>query len=427
MKSSVLLISLLTSISALFGQDGYDWGSDVVGAKNKFANVKLNYNTAQYKDAMPRIQWLVANAPNLHLDLYIMAAQVYKRAVEESSDSLSTIRYQDSTLFFYKEQINRFKNIEAYNYLGDVAYTYLNKRPNSWDTLASIYQKIIDVHQANVFPENLYYYFVVYCAQKQLGKISDLQYIAIYQKFKEINTKHKVINASNAQELNYVEMSGKKAKQLFGKYVSLSCANIGIIYPTAELTIETAKEAKTLLEASSCIDSAQYIKVIEFLEKAEPTTANKLVLADFYYSHNNKPSAVAIYETEYERTSSTTQGQVAYTLMVHYANANNRDRAKRYALSAIQNQYQIAKAAQVIGDLYLSSASECKVSNDILTSRAVYIAAYNYYKMAGNSSKMAQCKALFPSKEELFVASKSVGATINTGCWINENVVLQTR
>jgi len=55
------------------------------------------------------------------------------------------------------------------------------------------------------------------------------------------------------------------------------------------------------------------------------------------------------------------------------------------------------------------------------------IAAYNAYQRAGDSQGMANARARFPSKEELFTEGLQVGSSLNTGCWIGESVTLATR
>jgi len=55
------------------------------------------------------------------------------------------------------------------------------------------------------------------------------------------------------------------------------------------------------------------------------------------------------------------------------------------------------------------------------------MAAYNAYQRAGDSQGMAQARAQFPSREEIFTEGLQVGGTINTGCWIGETVTLATR
>lgn len=78
----------------------------------------------------------------------------------------------------------------------------------------------------------------------------------------------------------------------------------------------------------------------------------------------------------------------------------------------------------LIGDLYFNSNCD---SDNKLESRLKYLAAYKYYEKAGNTTSMISCENQFPSVEEMFLSNKNVGSQINTGCWINEIVVLKSR
>ena len=49
------------------------------------------------------------------------------------------------------------------------------------------------------------------------------------------------------------------------------------------------------------------------------------------------------------------------------------------------------------------------------------------YRRAGLGDKANQAKAQFPSMEEIFNENLEVGESLNTGCWINENVTLSKR
>ena len=64
---------------------------------------------------------------------------------------------------------------------------------------------------------------------------------------------------------------------------------------------------------------------------------------------------------------------------------------------------------------------------NIVETRAIYIAAYNWYSKAGNASKKSAAKAQFPSIEEIFTYGLKEGDDITVGCWINETVQLQRR
>lgn len=75
----------------------------------------------------------------------------------------------------------------------------------------------------------------------------------------------------------------------------------------------------------------------------------------------------------------------------------------------------------------MNSFDDCKKLDNYADDRLVYLAAYDMYQRAGESSKMGRAKSQFPSKEELFTQGYEAGTTKTVGCWINESVVLRTR
>jgi hypothetical protein len=77
--------------------------------------------------------------------------------------------------------------------------------------------------------------------------------------------------------------------------------------------------------------------------------------------------------------------------------------------------------------MYMNSFNDCKGGESRAKDYSIYIAAYNAYQRAGDSQGMANARARFPSREELFTEGLQVGTTLNTGCWIGESVTLATR
>lgn len=77
-----------------------------------------------------------------------------------------------------------------------------------------------------------------------------------------------------------------------------------------------------------------------------------------------------------------------------------------------------------IGDMYMDSGSICKgTQQNEVHRKAIYIAAYNMYKKAGNLKKMRIAQRLFPSSKEIFVLDAG-GTQVNLNCWINETVTI---
>jgi hypothetical protein len=77
--------------------------------------------------------------------------------------------------------------------------------------------------------------------------------------------------------------------------------------------------------------------------------------------------------------------------------------------------------------MYFGSYEQCKRGEDKVKDRAVFLAAGEMYRKAGNSAMYAQAKEQFPSKEEVFTYNHEVGGSISVGCWIDTSVTIQTR
>jgi hypothetical protein len=423
----ILFIILVLVAKICFSQNGYDWGKDKPQAESRFTFVKLYYNSPQYLECKPQIQWLCKEAPNLHKDLYVMGAEVYRKATEETKDSIQKIAFQDSTLYMYRQQINRFNlKAEGYNYMSKVAYTYLSVRPNQWDTIAAIYNKCVELNDTNTFVENIYFYMAANSVMKQIKKLDDLQYLEKYQKVVNLLAYQKRKYKTNTQMLAYIDNLNTSCTTMFNQYLTLTCDNISKVYDFDALTLDQAKRAQQIMISSACTKDAKYLKVLVRLYELEKNDEHTKALADYYYSNDLKTKAVELYQDIITTsTDKTYKGASSYVLMAYYT--GNKEKVRSYARTCINNNYQVKAAYETIGDLYQASLNDCRDKDDIVKTRAIYIAAYNNFKLAGNSAKMAKAKEQFPSTEELFVGNHKVGQVVNTGCWINEDVVLQSR
>lgn len=406
-----------------FSQNGFDWGKSKTEAQPKYQNVSLFYNSDNYKNTIPRIQWLIKNAPNVHKNLYIWGASVYKKAEKEETDSLKKIIYQDSTLFMYDEQMNRFgAEKEASNFKGLVAYKYLSKRPNTTDTLYLLYKKIVDLNEEEAFKSNVYYFMALSLVKYSSNSITEDELLNTYQRVNAIYNQQKAQALSNGKSTSSIEKYSANVKKIFSKYYTLTCSSIEKLY-TDKLSAETAQEVSSLLKEEGCTSSPLYLKALGVQVKENPTEENRLLLADYNYANGNKSKAIETYKNLL--ASSTKKGLLSYKLMSAYQ-ASNRLLAISYAKKALENKYKVFEVATFIGDSYFNSLGECR-TDDAVKTRAIYLAAHKYYEMAGNTAKMATAKAQFPSQEEVFLAEYKVGESISTGCWINETVVIQVR
>jgi hypothetical protein len=429
MKKILTLAFLITTLYS-FSQGGYNWGTSKKDGEANYYFLTKYYNTEKFQECRPKIQWLIKDAPNLHKDLYIIAASVYKRAEEAETNPDLKLILQDSSLYMYRQQINRFGlKADGYNYMGQVAYTYLSTRTNPWDTLANIYNRVVEYNDTAIFVENIYSYLASNSVMKQLQKLTDVQYLDKYQTTIRLIQHHKKINKGNAAMITYLDNLEQSCNTLFAQYLVVDCKNIATIYDLNNLTLDVAYKAQKIMESNKCTTDPKYLKVIEFLFEKDPTVENTKHLADYYYSNNNKSKAIEMYQNIVTlKASEKIIGESAYKLMGYYS-ASSKEKTRSYARICIANGYQAKQAHETIGDLYINSLNDCRIKEkeDIVLTRTLYIAAYKEYKLAGEVTKMAVAKKQFPSAEELFLGTYKVGQSLNTGCWINEDVALQTR
>ena len=427
MKKLLTIFTVLLTLSS-FAQNGYDWGTSKKEGESKYVFIQLNYKTDNYMSCRPRIQWLINEAPNVHKDLYVMGAEVYKKAAEKTSSPEEQVIFQDSALYMYQQQIKRFGlEADGLNYMGLIAYNYLAKRPNQWDTLGTIYNKLVAINDTNTFAGNIYTYLATNCVLKQLQKNSNEDLIGIYQKTLQLLKYQKKINASNPSMISYIDQTTTSCNSLFEKYFDADCESIEKIYDFDNLTLEQAKKAISILESNKCTDSDSYLKTLTSIYNETKTPESAKSLADYHYNKRNYAQSISLYKNLIDgQGPNEIKGESASVLMRYYK-GSNKVQSRSYAKKSIALGYNASQANNLIGDLYFNSLDDCRNDKDVTKTRAIYLAAYNYYKVAGSTSKMAEAKAQFPSKEEMFLSGYEIGQSINTGCWINENVVLQSR
>ena len=97
------------------------------------------------------------------------------------------------------------------------------------------------------------------------------------------------------------------------------------------------------------------------------------------------------------------------------------------AYEAIKRDPTKKEAFNFIGNLYFTSYEDCKQGVNEVQDRAVFIAAYEMYRKAGNFDAMQKAKEQFPTMETIFTYDMNVGDPLRIGCWINESVTIQRR
>ena len=116
-----------------------------------------------------------------------------------------------------------------------------------------------------------------------------------------------------------------------------------------------------------------------------------------------------------------------YQLAVIQSNEHKRVSARDYARKSVAADPTKKEAYKLIGNLYYNSFNECKKGVNPVHDQAVYMAAYDMFRRAGDTAGMSRAKAQFPTMEDIFTWDIKEGTEYKVGCWINVTVKIQKR
>lgn len=429
MKHYILSLLLFVTAHFSFSQyEGYEWGDDIVTAKGKYNVLRTETNSTNYEAAIPALNWLLKNTPNLHVNLYKYAARVYEGLEKKEEDPARKIQLQDSALWVYDTRIKYFgEEATVLNYKGKVAWKYLKKRDGTHKELYALYSKIFELNGDSIFTINALAHMYLSCKEYKKKGLSRDELKQLYFTLMDI------LDQQAANEPKRAKIIHKNADQIERKFLAtskLDCEEIVEIFGkkfNEAPDVAKAKRLKNMLTKKDCKEADMYIDAVKYIEKFEPSAGGSMSIASIYKKTDQIDSAIVYYKkAEALSTMPAQQSNIYMELAKLYSKKSLRAKAREYAQKAIATGHNIAIAYTFIGDLYFNSFAICKGGN-VLEERALFIAAYDMYEKGGNTSKMAMAKEQFPSAEDIFTYNKEVGDEFQVGCWINVTVRLQKR
>ncbi len=432
MKVKIALIGILTF--ALAGitqaQDGWNWPSD------EKTEAKAREYNASYTDYMKSesfvaatkpLNWLLVNVPDLNESIYINGAVIYNGAAGATADAAQKRVYQDSVMTIYDLRKEHFGNeekwIENKAYYG---YQYFRDEKEKLDEAVGYYDKAYEVN-GSINPAYTAAYFDLVRRHYLLNKA--------YTSEEVLEIHDKISTLLDEAETKGVDVSTPKSN-VESLLVAMELINCDFIEKTLGPRLKAEPTNLTLAQQIfkysvqyKCLSSEAFTYALEIIDTDNPTFSTSQVRAMRYMQNKEFEKAQPILEKALSLAESDTQrAEVHMDLSKIHAQSGRKSAARSAALDAAKlDDSKSADAWTLIGQLYLGSAGDCKGGVSRVQDRTVYIAAYNAFQRAGNSSGMSSARAGFPSKEELFTESHQVGETMSTGCWIGETVTLATR
>ncbi len=431
MKKITALLFLSFFSVAVFAQSVWNWGEDEKTAKEKNAMYSDSYKTKNYGEAAEHLDWLLENTPDLNPSIYIKGAKIFEEISKTETDAAKKEELRQKALQMYDKRIEYFgKEVDVLNRKAFAAYRFYSKDKSKYGDLFTLYEQVLEKSGENIHDNNLLpYWNMLYKYKNSGGEVSDETALDRYSQLNEIMDAKLKAGAKTATISKIKEVVDK----LLPEVASVDCDfiqnNFGEKLKADPENINLAKKIMSLSLAGGCGDNPAFLDAAIALDKLEPNFGVAKVIAIKKVSAGDIEGGFEYYNKAIELADDDKKkADIYYDMAIQEVKRKRKVSARSYAMKAAAADQSVAsKSYKLVGDLYLGSFSDCKKGERKVEDRAVYIAAYNMYKKAGNKKMMDAAEAQFPSIDDIFTETYEEGQTIQVGCWIKEAVTIRRR
>lgn len=435
MKTITKILGVAFFLTVAIGanaQNGWNWGEQVDVAKEKnvlYTDAKKSKN---YKAALPPLNWLLENTPDLNPSIYINGVDIYEEMAKKEKDATKQEEYIQKALDLFDKRKEVYPDDEA-----DIterkaifAYSFYKKEKDQYFMVLEIFQDAFDLNGADMNRGALVAYMDMVYKNYLYKRLTDEEVINTYSGISEALSEQRK-NASESERKKIDSFSDLVDRLLTATKVEISCDFVEEkLGPKLEggNDVNMAKQIFRLMLKGKCLDSPLALRAAGIIQSDEPTYGVAKFLAQKNGQDGNDAKAIEYFQEAAGLTDDNGEKAEMYVSIARIQMKNGqKSTARNSARRALSFDPSYNDAYKLIGDLYMGSFNDCKEEKSQVQDRAVFIAAYNEYRKAGNSSSMAAAKAQFPSIEDIFNEGKEEGQSITIGCWINTTVTLERR
>jgi tetratricopeptide (TPR) repeat protein len=411
-------------------QPGWNWPEDRATAEEKNALYTDFLKQDNFKAALPHLDWLLANAPDLNESLYINGAKIFEGLADNEPDAAKTVEYQEQALSMYDKRIQYFGNEgDVLNRKGYTAYKYYKDNKAKYPDLIKMFEKVYELNGVNTLDNNLLAFMDVVRRFKLTGgAITDVEVLDYYDEIMAIID----LKKATGKNLDRIEKIAENIDKLLTATVTVDCEfvenNLGPKLKADPTDLKLAKKILQLQLTGKCTDSPLFMTSSKIVNEKEPTYSLTKVIAQKLAAEGKNEEAFKYYNQAVELADDNQKkAEIYYDMAKINAADGQKVSARANARKALSMDPSFSDAYTLIGNLYLGSYDDCRGGESKVKDRAVFIAAYEMYKKAGNSQGMEKAKEQFPSIGEIFEEGMKEGDVLSVGCWVQESVTLQRR
>ena len=430
MKRIVISLFLVyTSITWIHAQ-AWNWPEDRATAEEKNAMYTDQLTAKNYAEASEPLNWLLENAPNLNTSIYINGAKIYKELAKVETDAAKKAEYQEISLLMYDKRIEHFgKETDVLNRKAYAAYAFYKNDKTKFLFLYELYEKAIDLGGAKAHNNNLVPYMDVMRKYKMNGgDLTDDDVLSRYDK----------INIIIDQKLEAGEDKDRMVKtrefidKMLTSMITVDCDfiqnNLGEKLKDDPSNTKLAKKILGLSLAGSCSSLPIFLEAAKIVQADNPDFGMAKIIGIKSSANGDITTAFKYYNEAISLTDDgVKKADIFYEMAVQLSHQGRKSGSRANAFKALEADPSRKSAYKLIGDLYLTSFETCKKGESRVEDRAVFIAAYEMYKKAGDTKMMKIAQNQFPTMEDIFTLNLEEGQTTRVGCWINQTIKIKKR
>lgn len=183
-----------------------------------------------------------------------------------------------------------------------------------------------------------------------------------------------------------------------------------------------------LLTRQECTDNPLWLEAGEIVVESDSSYRTYRILAQVAIKNGDLARAERLMKKAVNYTDNTADRSDAFLQLGAIESEKGAyEAARSYYQKALQSDPGNKAAYNAIGFLYYQSFDRCKQEKNKVQDRLVFLAAYDKFIAGGNTEMAGRAKEQFPSKVEIFEQNYEIGQEQNTGCWMNESVILRPR
>ncbi len=438
MKLSVLGMAFvfLASVSAFSQCKEVKWPEDRAKAEESVAIYSDALKQGNYRGAVPRLRWMLTNAPQWQTKLYIDGTEIYTKLATAEKDPVKKQVLVDSLMMLYDMRItNCGDEISVLNRKALYALSFNGQNKAKTAEVLALYDKVFELSGNNVLDNNLIPYMqAVQLNQALLKNLNDEQILQRYDKISDIiDVKIKKALAGNKQdEVERLRKSKSTIDDILIKLVKVDCdfvrKNLAPKFKQNPSDLVIAKKIFQFMFTGGCVEDPLWLEAAEVVYKDGPDYGLAKNMGLIYAKNGNMERAETLINESATLASTPAQKAEAFILQGDFqSQKGNKSAARESYRKAISADPSGKDGYEKIGDLYMGSFKDCSKQVSFAEDRLIYIAAYEMYAKSGNQQKMGQARNQFPSVTELFELNWKEGETKSISCWVGETVVLRTR